>query len=52
MSREITNGEPSLVYFDIDNTGQVKYSSSDKLLNNTDSNYEGYVRFKTTAIIK
>ena len=52
VTREITNGEPSLIYFDIDNTGQVKYWSSDKLLNITDTNYEGFVRFKTTAIIK
>lgn len=52
ISREITNGEPTLVYFDIDNNGQVKYWSSDKLLNILDSNYEGYIRFKTTDIIK
>jgi hypothetical protein len=52
ITREITNGEPALVYFDIDNTGQVKYYSSDKLLNITDNNYEGFIRFKTTGIIK
>lgn len=52
ITREITNGEPALVYFDIDNTGQVKYHSSDKLLNITDTNYEGFIRFKTTGIIK
>jgi len=52
ITREIINGEPTLIYFDIDNTGQVKYHSSDILLNITDTNYEGFVRFKTTAIIK
>ena len=54
ITREITNGEPALVYFDIDNTGQVKYWSSDVLINipSTDTNYEGYVRFKTSNIIR
>lgn len=54
LTREITNGEPALVYFDIDNTGQVKYWSSDILVNTPtpDSNYEGYVRFKSSSIIK
>ncbi len=54
LTREITNGEPALVYFDINNSGQVKYWSSD-ILNNSpivDSNYEGFVRFKTSNIIK
>lgn len=54
LQREIVNGEPTFVYFDIDNTGQVKYYST--LINNNtptpDSNYEGYIRFKTTNIIK
>jgi hypothetical protein len=54
IQREITNGEPTFVYFDIDNLGQVKYHST--LINNNtptiDSNYEGYIRFKTTNIIK
>lgn len=52
ITREITNGEPTLVYFDIDNNGQVKYHSSDKLSGITDSNYEGFIRFKTTAIVR
>lgn len=51
LAREITNGEPTLVYLDIDNTGQVKYTSSDKLIS-LDSNYEGYIRFKTSNIIR
>ena len=54
IQREIVNGEPTFVYFDIDNTGQIKYHSS--LINNNtptpDSNYEGFIRFKTTNIIK
>lgn len=54
ITREITNGEPALVYLDIDNNGQVKYSSSDVLVNTptVDTNYEGYIRFKTSSIIK
>lgn len=52
MAREITSGEPALVYFDIDNTGQVKYYSSNKLSNISDTNYVGYIRFKTTSIVK
>jgi hypothetical protein len=52
ISRAITSGEPTLVYFDIDNLGQVKYTSSNKLLNISDTNYTGYIRFKTTSIIK
>lgn len=54
IERDILTGEPTFVYFDIDNTGQIKYHSS--LINNNsptpDSNYEGYIRFKTTNIIK
>ena len=54
LSREINNGEPTLVYLDIDNNGQIKYSSSDILVNTptVDTNYEGYIRFKTSNIIK
>jgi hypothetical protein len=57
ITREITNvadvnDVPTLVYFDVDNSGQVKYYSSDKLSGPGDSNYEGYIRFKTTSIIR
>lgn len=52
IEREITNGEPALIYFDIDNAGQVKYWSSDKLSSISDTNYEGYIRFKTSNIIR
>lgn len=54
LQREITTGEPSMIYLDIDNNGQVKYWSS-LVANNVptpDTNYEGYIRFKTTNIIK
>lgn len=54
IQREILVGEPTFIYLDIDNNGQVKYSSS--LINvnvpTPDTNYEGYIRFKTTNIIK
>ncbi len=54
MQREITGGEPALVYFDINNSGQVIYWSTDVLDNSitVDTNYEGYIRFKTSNIIK
>lgn len=50
ITREITNGEPTLVYFDIDNTGQVKYYSSDKLVSGLDTDYVGFVRFKSITV--
>lgn len=54
IEREITNGDPTFVYFDIDNNGQIKYSSSFINVNTPvpDTNYEGYIRFKTTNIVK
>jgi hypothetical protein len=52
IQREINNGDPSLVYFDIDNTGQVKYHSSDQLVSGLDGGYQGYIRFKTVYITK
>jgi hypothetical protein len=52
IQREINNGDPTLVYFDIDNSGQVKYHSSDKLVSGLDGGYEGYIRFKTVYITK
>jgi hypothetical protein len=48
LTREITNGEPTLVYLDIDNTGQVRYTSS----NVAGSGYEGYIVFKTVSNLK
>lgn len=48
LVRELTSGGPALIYFDIDNAGQIKYTSS----NLTGSNYDGYVRFKTANIMK
>lgn len=48
LTREITSGNATLVYFDIDNNGQIKYTSS----NISGSNYDGYVRFKTSTIMK
>jgi hypothetical protein len=52
VSRVITSGEPTMVYFDIDNNGQIKYHSNNKLLNISDTNYVGYVKFKTSSTIK
>lgn len=51
ITREIVNGEPALVYFDVDNNGQVYYWSSDVLINtpDPDSDYEGYIRFSSAS---
>jgi hypothetical protein len=48
LTREITNNGPALVYLDIDNNGQVKYSSS----NVAGTGYEGYITFKSTHILR
>lgn len=57
ITREIlnvadTNDFPAQVYLNIDNAGQIKYYTSDKLTGPSDTNYEGYIRFKTTSIIR
>ena len=54
LQRDIINGGPSFIYIDIDAQGQLHYWST-LIANNSptpDSNYEGYIRFKTTNIIK
>ena len=48
ISRIITAGDDSKVTFDIDVNGQVKYTS----LAITGPNYEGYIKFKTSSILK
>jgi hypothetical protein len=53
ISRTINGGEPALVYFDIDNAGQVKYWASPRLVDViNDSNYIGIIRFKTIGNLK
>lgn len=47
MSREITAGSYSGVIMDIDNTGQLMYTSS----NLAGANYSGTIKFKTTGIL-
>lgn len=48
VSREISVGSPTGVFFDIDNTGQIKYTSS----NLAGANYVGSIRFKTISVLK
>lgn len=48
LSREIENGEPTLVNLDIDNTGQVRYTSN----NIAGTNYQGFIRFKSISNLK
>lgn len=53
ITRTINGGEPTLVYFDIDNAGQVKYWSTAKLVDViNDSGYIGVIRFKTIGNVK
>lgn len=53
ITRTINGGEPTLVYFDIDNAGQVKYWSTARLVDViNDSGYVGIIRFKTIGNVK
>lgn len=48
LSRAITVGDNAQVIFDIDSNGQVTYTTNPI----SGANYSGYVRFKTTSILK
>lgn len=48
ISREISVGDDSQLAFDIDVNGQVTYTSS----NVTGANYMGFIKFKTSNILK
>lgn len=53
ITRTINGGEPALVYFDIDNAGQVKYWSTARLVDViNDSGYIGVIKFKTIGNLK
>ncbi len=52
LTRTINSGDPTLVYFDIDNIGQVKYWATARLTLPGDINYVGVVRFKTVSNVK
>ena len=53
ITRTINSGDLALVYFDIDNAGQVKYWATARLTDViNDSGYVGIIRFKTIGNVK
>jgi hypothetical protein len=48
ISREVTSGNNALVNIDVDTTGQVIYTATSI----SGANYSGYIKFKTSAILR